>query len=357
MKNIMLVHPSFYVYGGAERQIVELCNYLTEKNYKITIFTMNAIDEFKKNLKETRILEVGTDFRELQKAVQKYYWKFDLINSHNHPCELLLHPIKHPHIWQLNEPPDSILHKGILDADEKTIVNKNISKICVISDYEKERTKKFYGMDAIVNYPGIRYDYIAKGINEDYVKRKYTKDTDFTILHPGWVGSTKNQLLTVETLVLLKKEIPEAKVVFAGIDKGPYKDMVIQKATELGVQNDIVFTGYLESDDELRDLYYNSDVSIFPSLEQGSWAGVFESIVAKCPTIVSENFVGSNLVKKHKMGQVIPLDSNCFANAINDIYNHRDVDTDIDTAGKWIKNNLTWKAYGERYERIFEEYL
>ena len=57
---IMIIQPSIYMYGGAERQIVKLANHLTWNNHMVTIFTTGAVKDFKRDLHDARVYETGT---------------------------------------------------------------------------------------------------------------------------------------------------------------------------------------------------------------------------------------------------------------------------------------------------------
>ena len=247
---ILIVQPDIYMFGGAERQIAHMCNYFTEHNYPTTVLTMRAIPEFKTALKEARIIEVGMDMNKLYSTLQSIADRFDIINPHNHPTELMIAPKKMPVVWQLNEPCLEVLRGGELPAGQKDVVNKYIQKIVVITDYEKERSSKLYGRDdLIVNYPGVRYDYFSERI---VPKDKYNLKGRFVILEAGYITFTKNQIAAVEILVEVKKKIPNAVLVLAGYDKDQYKMHVESKALELGVSDDVIFTGFVEKDEEMR---------------------------------------------------------------------------------------------------------
>jgi len=348
---ILIIQPEIYMWGGAERQIAHLANYLTDHNYATTILTMRAIPEFKHALKEARIIETG-DMNKMMFTLHNIMNKFDIINPHNHPCELMIGPKRIPVVWQLNEPPIEVLRGGELQPGQKETVNKFVDKIVVITDYEKERSSKIYGRnDLIVNYPGVRYDFFEK---KRKCEDKYNIKDKFVILEAGYITFTKNQVAAVEILAEVKKHIPNAVLVLAGYDKDDYKYQVESKALELRVDDSVIFTGYVETDEEMRDLYNLADVYIGPFLDQGGWATTFEAIVAGCPVIVSHKFVASNLISEHKLGIVCSIDS--FAGHILALkdggYEKR---KETRGAAKWIKHNLTWDKFGERYCKVFDE--
>ncbi len=351
---ILIVQPEIYMWGGAERQIAHMANYFTEHNYPTTILTTKAIPEFKQALKEARIIEVGMDGNKLYVTFQNIMGKFDIINPHNHPCELMVAPRKMPIVWQLNEPPLEVLRGDELPVGNKEIVQKYITKTVVITDYECERSGKLYGIKPIVNYPGVRYDYFSEKVTPTVTKNKYHLDGKFVILEAGYITFTKNQMAAVEILAKIKKDIPKAVLILAGYDKDPYKMHVESKAMELKVDDSVIFTGYIEKDEEMRDLYNIADVYIGPFLDQGGWATTFEAACAGCPIIISPKFVAANLVKKHNLGHVCEIEN--FPQAILNIKEFPEAAKQrTKRTAKWIGDNLTWNSFCQKYLDIFEE--
>jgi len=347
---ILLIQPSIFVYGGAERQIVEEANWLTDHNYNVTIMTTECIPEFRKHLKEARVFETST-LENLVNYVKMFKEKYQILHPHNHPAELFNYPNKSLTVWQLNEPPEVVLRGGRLDQTEVEAVNQSVSKIVVISDFEKQRVKAVYGIDAIVNYPGVDYDYFNTSVK---TVDKYNLKGNIVLLECGYITWTKNQLKTVETLAEVKKKYPNTKLVLAGFDKDPYAIEVKKKIAELGLQKDVIITGYLNGDEDIRNLMKIADVHLLPTYEQGGWAVAFQSIAAGTPTVVSNRFVGSNLVQQNKLGTVSDFD--CFSESVITVLDN------LDKAKKatvnnapWIKNNLSWDSFGKKYDKIFTE--
>ena len=348
---ILIVQPEIYMWGGAERQIAHLCNYLSEHNYPNAVLTMRAIPEFKQALKETRIIETGNDINRMMNVLHNIMRYYDIINPHNHPCELMIAPKRMPVVWQCNEPPIETLRGMKLDSNQVNLVGRYITKAVVITDYDAERFEILYGFKPEINYPGVRYDFFEK---KRKTEDKYNIKDKFVILEAGYITFTKNQVAAVEILAKVKKQIPNAVLVLAGYDKDDYKFQVQSKALELGVDDSVIFTGFIEKDEDMRDLYNIADIYIGPFLDQGGWATTFEAIVAGCPVIVSPKFVATNLIKEHKLGVVAEIEDFegwIFAIA-DDMMNKR---KETRKAGKWIKNNLRWGKFGERYCKIFDE--
>jgi glycosyltransferase involved in cell wall biosynthesis len=262
--------------------------------------------------------------------------------THNYCIPFIVH--------NCNEPPNAVLTGNKLDDREVEAVRETINKIVVISDFEKKRCKSVYGIDPILNYPAVRYEYFDNPPLQ--VKPIFGKD-NIVILQTGYFTWTKNQVKTIETFADILHEYPSARLILAGFDKDPYSNEIRKKVDELGLRDYVKIFPYLETDEEFKNLYYQADLFLNPVYEQGGWATTFESIVSGVPTLVSNKFVGYNLVKNQELGKVASFDN--FSKTALDMIANINREKEIVNANKvWLKDNLTWKAFGERYEKIFE---
>lgn len=349
---ILMIHPNFYVYGGAERQIVYLANYLTEHNYPVSIMSTRFCNEMRRDLKEARII-VMPDYQNMSRIATMIANKFNIINPHNHPAELMTIPSKIPIVWQMNEPPIEVLSGGDINKQEKTIVKRFVTRGVVISHFEKKRFKETYGFEPTVNHPGITY---FPEFTKDYPKPKdkFNLKDNFVILQAGYYTFTKNQLKTVEIFNEIKDDIKNAKLVLVGYDKDPYKYKVDQKILELGLQEDVLTLGFLKDDREFRDLYHMANIHIAPVMEQGGWMTHLQALITGKPAIISDRFTAVKLAKDNNLGVVTKIEN--FPKEIINVYNNYEkAQKQSEKAGKWIRKNLSWKKYGERYSKIFDE--
>ncbi len=359
MTSILLCNNHENLYAGAERQISQLVNYLTEKNYKVTIASTSMCSEFKNSLKEARIWETGTD-QVLLEFVHKYGWKFDLINYHNHPTELFSpYPLKYKTVWQHNEPSGEVLEGKPLRLEERNYVNRTINKVVVISDFDRARFKTLYGQDAIVNYPGIRHSFFTEDVK---IRNTLNMKDNFVITQNSYFTWTKQQDLTVEIFAEVKKRIPEAKLVLVGHNgwalQYPFVAKVHAKIAELGLEDDVFVSDYISGDENIRNLYKQTSVCLFPVKSQGAWASIFESISAGVPTVVSDEFVGANLVLNNQLGWLSSQNIEEYVSKICMIHDdYKRCKEETLENRLWIKEHLNWNSFGEKYCKIFEEVL
>ena len=356
---ILVVNPHMNLFGGAERQIVELANYLTDKNYRVTIFTTYACPQFKSKLKDSRIFECGSE-QNLASYCNSFSHKFDLVNPHNHPSELYFaYQLKNRIAWQANEPPGYVLEGNPINPQEREFVRRTVSKASVITSFEFARFRSIYGFDPVVNNPGIRYDFFAE---DAPVRHNLNMKDNFVISQLGYFTFTKNQKKTIEIFAEVKKEIPEAKLVLIGYNgnetKYPYVQSVHDKITELDLWDDVIINDYMDGDENFRNIYKQTNVFLNPVKSQGSYATTLEAICAGVPTIVSDDFVASKIITDNKLGWVSSSDVEEYVNKIKYIYdNYEKCKEETIENAKWIKENLTWQKFGEGYERMIEEVL
>jgi len=345
---VLIVNPSFWIYGGAERLIVHLANYLTEHFNPNTILTTGMIPEIKKDLKETRIIETKT-IDKFFYFLDKIYEDFDVINFHNDPAQLGSFAKRKANVWMCNEPPQKWLETGKLDKKEKEAVQKFIKKIVVADEFNKERIKQIYNREAkVINY-GIDKDFLKEGDGKKFRKEYSIEDSDFVISQVGFIHPMKNQERTVKIFKNIKNKIPNAKLVLAGYDKiESYKRKLQDYIFENNLQADIIFTGFIDYN-KIRDLYHASDVLVQPIKSQGGWLAVFEAMSIGLPVIVSKEMTASKILEENKIGFVEDFEKN-----LEKIYKEKFRDK---KGQEWVHQNLSWDKFCKEMVNTFKEVL
>lgn len=342
---VLLINPAFYVYGGAERLIVKLCNHLTEEGVSTTLLTPNIPPRISEKLTETRIIRTG-DIQNAAPTVQSIIHKFDVVNPHNDPAQLLVYPRKRPCVWMCNEPPAQILMGGILDEGSRRAVRNHVDISVVADEFNKKRFMDIYGVEPRVNHYGVDWQYFSEG-NPDRVKEKLGIGEGFTVLQVGMHTFTKNQLRTVKEFKEIKKKIPDAQLVLAGYNETPYYEEVKKRITTSRLRKSITVTGELPQDD-IRDLYYAADALIAPIMPQGGWLSTFEAMATGLPVVVSPDMTASSIISEHGLGTV----TEDYTEAIAKIADNpqRSIKT-----RQWVKDNLNWETFCNNMLGYFEE--
>ena len=353
---VLIVHPSFYMYGGAELVIVRLAQFLSKHGVSVDILTSSMVYSVRRELRRVdnvkvtipRTALVGDPFIELSDWVKSYYIDYDVINFHNHPAEIMLYPKKHRSVWNCNEPPLPLLY-GANPTSEYLDKVKTIDTIVVSDQFNKDRFYRIYGSghDVRIVHYAVDYEFFSNGR-----RRKLPELEDkFVILHVGTIHDMKNQLRSVIALHKILEQIPNAYLILAGYLTQPYTEKVKSKISELGLEDRVMITGDVPRT-KLRELYYSSDVLLHPIKTQGGWLAPFEALSTGLLPIVSPTAPCSSTLKDHEAGLV----TDKYEEAICEYYKDPDRFREILENGKnFTRKDMSWDRYGSNMLSIFNE--
>jgi glycosyltransferase involved in cell wall biosynthesis len=105
------------------------------------------------------------------------------------------------------------------------------------------------------------------------------------VLNVGAKKVHKNHLRLVQAMSTVRKSVPEARLVLAGA-RTPYEDELRDEAAKLGLDEAVVFPGYVE-DADLEGLYAAASVFVFPSLNEGFGLPILEAMARNVPVVTS----------------------------------------------------------------------
>lgn len=365
---IVIVSPSVYVYGGAEVLMIRLLEYLKSEEHEVKFLTTNMIEEYESDLiklgveiykypfkqKKSTLLNVFKEAYNINKALKEI--DYDLINVHNFPANLILHK-RSPIVWMCNEPTEVVLSTYLKKSNtdyrkliakliiflDKKIVRRNIDKIIVSDEYNKNRYNCLYGMNSeIINY-GIDYTFFSQKV--DTVKdEKY-----FKLVQVGMITELKNQFASLNAIKKLKDQIPNIKLILAGYGEGEYYNNLLNFIEKENLKDNVELLGHVNRE-KIRELYNYCDIMIHPVYEQGGWLSPFEAISAKIPVIVSKSLTASKIIEENDLGTVV-IDS--YVDAIEKIYKEKNREKNLDKKAFWVRDNLSWNTFSEKMLNSF----
>lgn len=118
------------------------------------------------------------------------------------------------------------------------------------------------------------------------IRKKYGLEDAFVMLHIGKLSIVKNQMFLLSVLQEVKKNRKNARLLFVGSDG--LNGTVQQKAREMGLEHDIIFTGMVQ---HTEDFYSAADIFLFPSLSEGFGIAPVEAQANGLRGIVSDRLV------------------------------------------------------------------
>jgi len=227
---------------------------------------------------------------------------------------------------------------------------KHADKIFAVSNYTKQLLVKEHinaekiivvpnGTNPIRFNPDVNYDEIIKE------KQLLDKKIIFSVSR---LVERKNFGIVIESLIEILKEIPNAVYVIGG--KGPMQAQWAQLALELGVEDRVIFVGYI-SDEDLPKFYAMSDVFVLPSIGleekadvEGFGIAFLEANASSVPVVGGRSGGVEDAIVDGKTGFLVnPTDKKEIQAAIINILKHPKLAQSMGTYGrKRVVEQLSW---------------
>lgn len=163
----------------------------------------------------------------------------------------------------------------------------------------------------------------------------------------------------LDSIVMVKKEIPDVKLVIGG--KGELLEFYQEKVKKLKIEDNVEFKGYL-SDEEVVSYYQKSELFVLPSissLQEGFGIVLLEALSCKTP-VISTDIVGvSDDVIDSECGEIIDAkDTDQLTEAIIKLLSDKNLLHEMGENGrKLVQEKYEWKNIASDIYRLYEDLL
>ncbi|MCM3735040.1 glycosyltransferase family 4 protein [Bacillus cytotoxicus] len=130
------------------------------------------------------------------------------------------------------------------------------------------------------------------------------KSDDFLMLYAAEFNKNKNQQLLIQSLSLLKNEVPNAKLLLAG--NGPLMEDCKNLAFRLGVTEMVHFLGYRN---DISSLLPMCDLAVASSLREGLPVNIMEAMACALPVVATDNRGHRELILNNENGWIVSHDN------------------------------------------------
>lgn len=113
----------------------------------------------------------------------------------------------------------------------------------------------------------------------------------------GRLSAEKGQMALLELSYMLKHQGIRCKTLIAGT--GPLAAQLQQKARNLGIEQDVVFLGFM---DQIKNLMESIDIFVLPSLYEGAANVVLEAMAARKPVVAFNMSSNPELIQHGQTG-------------------------------------------------------
>lgn len=159
---------------------------------------------------------------------------------------------------------------------------------CVVVNSESTR-RSFYAVERALLYrTAVRVIY--NGIDIERIDGVLAGDNSFEtdrrrIATVGRMSETKNQATLVRAFAELLEDVPRAHLTLVG--DGPLRGQLESLTVELGVEDRVEFTGFIDREDVYRVLEA-SELFVLPSRSEGFCVAAVEAMACGVPVVVSD---------------------------------------------------------------------
>jgi glycosyltransferase involved in cell wall biosynthesis len=300
--------------GGLGTHCYELVKNLSEKGIKVILLIPKRTGNVKYNIPNVEIIEVGSAVLNPYNTVRPddefekgYGWNFfEEVKAFNKRCVEIGKKKKfdliHCHDWMTVEAGMKL----------KKITGKPL--VFTVHSTEYDRTANIYPMNFIAEIEKGGIDEadlvitVSNGMKKQLIERYRANEKKIIVVYNGinvskyfglikkknkgivlFLGRLTNQKGPYFFLHTAKKVLEKRKdVMFIIAGQGDQMPELIRIAIDLGIMNNVAFTGYL-SEEELLQAYALADVYVMPSVAEPFGITALEAAASGTPVIVSKN--------------------------------------------------------------------
>ena len=203
-------------------------------------------------------------------------------------------------------------------------------------------------------------DLVPRKISADKIseiKREYNLENYFVFLFVGRLVSVKNVQFSLDVLAKIKKN-GQKNFKFLIVGSGEYLGELKAKTDELGLADNVVFTGKILDRDKLAAIYSCADLFLFPSDFDTCGIVVIEAASFKLPCAVLKDSCPAERIVDNKNGLIINQSVDDWAEKISSFMPKR---AELAKMGENALETLyvSWEKIAEEYlafyKKIFTE--
>ena len=345
--------------NGVTTSVVQLKEGLEKRGHNVIVITVDVPDYEEKDPNVYRLPSINASFGSGTDARLGFLFnylpiirflkkkKIDIIHTHT-----MWEEYRH---YILN---GKIFTRGMVRKMMSTFMKNAYCLVCPSIKAEKYYKGLLPNISTVVINNGIDVDKFKSSTiteNEIVSMRKTFdfKKNEKILLFVGRIGNEKRVLELFSIVVPILKENTQIKMIFVGA--GPLVDHIADSAKRLGIEKQVVFTGFVNWDLVYR-LYSISDLFVTASLSEVQPMTLIEASMCGMPIIVRRDDSYLDLVHDGKNGYIVDSDEEMAAKIRSLIYDDEKLKEFSEYS---LKNSSKFTAENHviRMEKFYQEVL
>ena len=134
--------------------------------------------------------------------------------------------------------------------------------------------------------------------------------------------------------------------------KGWLTEEYFQQAKDLGIEDEVIFTGYVGGD-ELKPLYANAEFFVMPSLYEGFGQTIVEAMACGAPCLVSKVSSIPEIAGDAALF-VDPHDTEGIAKGMNELATNKELREKLSAAGREQAKKFSWEKCARQTLEVYK---
>ncbi len=198
---------------------------------------------------------------------------------------------------------------------------------------------------------------VPNGVDFYRLQEIRPSDEEFDVIYVGRLISHKNVDVLIRAISIAREKIPDVRCEIIG--DGPNMNKLKALSNELGLDENVRFSGFIESDEEVYACMKSSKIFVLPSTREGFPNTILEANSCGLPAIIvrHEKNAGVGVVKDGCNGFILNLSSEEIAEKIVYLLQNEKGLNDLGRIAVEFAEGYDWGVIVERIEEVYEEAL
>ena len=338
-------------------------------NLKIDLIT-SSVDkhkekQFSKNIK-IYYLDIGKSNKNLHaqnfKNLLKYSWKSrkfakHLIDKNNYnlthsffgiPCGYIAMNLKLPYIVSLRGSDTPFYSKKYFLLD-KLIFKKLSKKIWKNSRAVIANSEDLKNL-ALQSAPNQKIEIIYNGVDTEEFKPSKEINQKFTVISTSRLIERKGIEYLVDAFIKFNKKYNNSKLLLIG--DGNLKKELEEKVKMASIHKQVIFLGIVDHS-KIADYYWQADVFVLPSLNEGMSNSLLEAMASGLAIIATDTGGAKNLVNSINGVIIEKQNSDDIFNALEKLYLDKKLLEGMKVINREKIKKMSWEKIAEKYYQLY----
>ena len=240
------------------------------------------------------------------------------------------------------------LYLGALSRLERRNARRAF-RVVVPSEHSRQVAIDTYGLkpENVAVVPlGIDLD-VWDALSPSAAPRKNSRPT---ILSVARQYPRKNTESLISSMSVVLGAVPDAHLRIVG--GGPMLPILRKQVELLGLEESVVFTGELATDDEVRREFFKADIFALPSLQEGFGLVFLEAMAAGLPVVAARSAAVPEVVPDEEAAILVrPGDANALADALTRLLKNENLRKEMGSAGRNRVRRYNWSEISLEFVR------